>query len=89
MCVHVDVYITVYSKIILPFIVFNMKHVHKRKLVCQVVTHSTTPLSYVSSTFKIYENYYILFTKYVFVATLYMHGTLLYVWQLIPVQCGQ
>ena len=48
-----------------------MKHRYsKRKLVCQVVTHSTTPLSYITSTIKIYENAYILlFTKCVFVAT--------------------
>ena len=94
-CVHVDIYI--YGKIILPFFIFNMKHRYtKRKLVCQVVTHSTTPLSYVTSTFKIYENtdiYTIFFYKIrVCCYTVYAWNfttCLLYVWQLIPVQCGQ
>ena len=49
MCLYVDIYI--YGKIILLFIIFNMKPRYtKIKLICQVVTHNTTLLSYVTTT---------------------------------------
>ena len=49
--VRVYVAIYIYCKIILLFIISNTKHSYtKRKLACQVVTHSTTPLSYFTTT---------------------------------------